>query len=112
MSATTVGAGIELATVALNVAAPAITQEQKESILNAYKSRTADAQNVLNQVGKPAFPAVADARLTSLCNAAGFIRTGVSTEQCIDLRVSDLAIFCECLNLVIFLNEQIAADKS
>lgn len=74
MALTTIGAGIDLADTLLKTFAPSITQVQKESLLDAYKKRSAEinaavASAAVAPEGRPV-PALHDV-CDSLCVAAG-----------------------------------------
>jgi hypothetical protein len=82
MALTTVGAGIDLANSILKVAAPTITQEQKESLLDAYKDRIASLQTASDAVAKnPTSQSAGDAYgllAGQLLNAGGFTAGGLA----------------------------------
>jgi hypothetical protein len=82
MSATTVGAALDLSKTLVDILAPTISQEQKQSLLNAYKARIASIQAVSdglvsNPSNRSAQLAVRDLT-TGLLNAAGYAAAGVA----------------------------------
>ena len=109
MSVTALGAGLELANNLLNLVSPTVNQEQKESLLDAYKNRIADIQNKADAVA--ANPQDRDAQLAlgavtgRLLNAAGFTAPGLASLD-IDVPLDDyLQLLTVCATLV-FVNEQ------
>jgi len=112
MSVTTVGAGLDLADALLKALAPTITQEQKESLLDAYKDRTAKIQSVVNALaGAPADRSrdLALRDLTDeLLNDDGLAATGLAALD-IPVPLDTLASLLNAANLLALLLEQQAA---
>jgi hypothetical protein len=83
MSDTTVGAGIDLAQTVISVLAPTISQEQKQSLLDAYKTRIEAIQAASDALA--AAPDDRDAQLAygalvgRLLNAGGLTAGGLAS---------------------------------
>jgi len=83
MPLTTIGAGLDLADNLIKLLAPTVTQEQKESLLNAFKIRVGQIQAAGDALA--ANPADRAAQLAlgalhrELLNAAGYTAPGVAS---------------------------------
>jgi hypothetical protein len=82
MSLDPASASLDLAKTVIDIAAPSIAQEQKQSLLNAFKSRIAKIQalsdalaaNPLDRAAQLAY----GAGVRELLNAAGYTASGVA----------------------------------
>ncbi len=109
MALDALSSGMELVTTLLNLVAPSLTQEQKESLLDAYKNRTAEIQAASDAIKND--PESREAQLAygalsnRLCNAAGFPASGLAS---IDVAVplDDLDTYLAAINALILVLEQ------
>jgi hypothetical protein len=114
MSLTTLGAGFDLATTLLNTFAPSLTQEQKQSLLDAYKTRITELQAAGDALAAAPEDRAAELALGALTsrvlNAAGFTAPGLAS---IDIRVplDDYLQLLTAADLLTFVNEQLAQGK-
>jgi len=112
MSATTLGAGLDLANNLLTLITPSVTAEQKQTLLDEYKKRISDIQAAADALrADPEFrpnELALGALTNKLLNAAGFAAPGLAS---IDIAVpldDYLQLLTVCAALVL-VNEQIAS---
>jgi len=104
MAVTAIGAGLDLADNLIKLFAPTISQEQQESLLDAYKKRSNEIGYVIQMVANaplgqplPELHALCD----QLCNAAGVPSADIGANVSISLdRLKCLLVIANTLVLV------------
>jgi hypothetical protein len=109
MAITTLGAGLELANNLLKLIAPTVSQEQKESLLDAYKKRVSDIQAAGDALGADPGNRVAQLGLGALTrellNAAGFTAPGLADLD-VNVPLDDYLQLLTAVDLLVLLTEQ------
>jgi two-component sensor histidine kinase len=109
MDLTAIGSGIDLADNLVKLISPSVTQEQKESLLDAFKSRISEIQAAGDAVA--ANPSDRGAQLAlgdlhrRLLNAAGYAAPGVASIN-VSVPLDDDLQLLTAVALVVLLAEQ------
>lgn len=114
MALDAIGAGIDLADNLIKLFTPTISQEQKESLLNAFKSRVSEIQARGQALAANASDRGAQLDLRDLTikllNAAGFTAPGLASLD-VNVPLDDYLQLLTAVALLVQLNEQSAVKS-